>query len=49
MITWMCRIPHEEPYQAKMDLVSFLILACVVYLGRDIIFAHIRTLGKNGE
>jgi len=43
MIAWMCRIFHEEPYQAKMDLTALIFVGVILYLGRHIIIAHIRT------
>lgn len=51
MIAWMCRVFHEQPYQAQMDFAIVALLAVVLaVLGPPVIFpvvvAHLRTLGS---
>jgi hypothetical protein len=49
VIPWMCRVLHEEPYQAHMDLGCIAVAVVILIMGWPIIVAHLRTLHREGE
>lgn len=49
IIYFMCKVLHEEVYQAQMDFAVIIILGILVVLGWPTITAHVSTFHHHAD